>query len=124
LIAARAQAIIPGAKIGRRESFCRSITDNPVVWAQQQRVPGAFNGFLLLPSDGEGQTETRMRQCEIRIQLQRAANARSASLWRRVRHRIGPAPYVPKDPIRQTYLHDLDRGVLVTAEEASVLGGS
>jgi len=53
------------------------------------------------------------RQCEIRVQLQRAAE-RSLGLLVATRspQHSRPASYVPKDPVRQTYLHCLDRGVL------------
>src|SRR6516165_10201994 len=62
-----------GAKIGCRKRLRRSMADYPVVWAQLQRALGAFDGFRALPSNGEGQTETSMRQRKIRVQLQRSA---------------------------------------------------
>ena len=41
--------IMLGAKISVRDGLRRSSADNSVVRAQQQRVPGALNGFLALP---------------------------------------------------------------------------
>jgi len=69
----RAIRVMTGTKISCRKRLRRSMADYPVVWAQQQRVLGAFDGFRALPSNREGQTETSMRQRKIRVQLQRSA---------------------------------------------------